>query len=657
IGDGGDSKTVILDASASYDPDGSIEIYQWNRDSGGALGVQPEVDLAPGVYDITLTVIDDGGAHDSTTMRINVYPGLNWESKPNTHVEVGQTYLYALHISGGNPGTRTITGHGLPQWLAVYDSGDSSTAALTGSPSADDVGAIAITIRAEDGQHSIEQSFTVTVWEAGAGLGTRFRITIPDYQGPEAVEDYPLLLRLGPHIDSFHYQHLAYPSSGSDLRFSLMDGTPIPFSIGHWDPEGESALWLRMPRVDGDMEVLMTLGDEAHSSLPDSSTDGSVWVGLYDSVWHLDEASGERKDSSPNQLHAQVHGDIEYITGMVGRAAVFDGSDGNTALRIGDTLAAQHRYTTTLTFESWVWIRRFSHRHYRQILSQSDTYHSGSGYNSNMLDNDLRTSIGVEAGTGSGNARIRVDGQIAEITVPEEQWMHLATTWNGSRMRLYFNGEEVADEAFPYEIDYPDGILAPLVLGAGFNGSNPVQNRSLDGYLDEVRVAGHAHSPAWIWLNYHSVYHHDFLHIEPDVGSDLPVITSHPQSQAIVLNSPFTLSVTATGEDLNYQWRYQGIDIADATDPTYHILTSSLDNAGAYRVLVSNPQGSVLSQEANITILSRMISMNRIEGNLWNIDPDEHAGAGDDGSLDPVPFGPLPAERDHQMRLIPGTSN
>ena len=61
---------VNLDGSASYDLDGSIGLYEWKLEYRGdsshdqsATGVNPTVpDLYKGVYDVYLTVTDNGGA-------------------------------------------------------------------------------------------------------------------------------------------------------------------------------------------------------------------------------------------------------------------------------------------------------------------------------------------------------------------------------------------------------------------------------------------------------------------------------------------------------------------------------------------------------------------------------------------------------------------
>ncbi|HEY3404802.1 MAG TPA: PKD-like domain-containing protein [Ohtaekwangia sp.] len=68
----------------------------------------------------------------------------------------------------------------------------------------------------------------------------------------------------------------------------------------------------------------------------------------------------------------------------------------------------------------------------------------------------------------------------------------------------------------------------------------------------------------------------------------LPVITAHPvTSQTICEGSIASFSVTATGTNLTYQWRKNGVDIGSATSSTYTIPATATTDAGVYAVLVS----------------------------------------------------------------------
>jgi len=64
-----------------------------------------------------------------------------------------------------------------------------------------------------------------------------------------------------------------------------------------------------------------------------------------------------------------------------------------------------------------------------------------------------------------------------------------------------------------------------------------------------------------------------------------------------------TLSVTAHGSPpFTYRWYKDGIPITGATGPTYQISTVDLADAGSYSAEVSNGAGSIISDEATLTV-------------------------------------------------------
>jgi hypothetical protein len=74
-----------------------------------------------------------------------------------------------------------------------------------------------------------------------------------------------------------------------------------------------------------------------------------------------------------------------------------------------------------------------------------------------------------------------------------------------------------------------------------------------------------------------------------------PSIITNPTAVSITEGDPFVLTVTATGGDLDYQWRKDGVAIANATALSLRVLAATVSDAGTYDVIVSNAAGSVTS--------------------------------------------------------------
>lgn len=82
-----------------------------------------------------------------------------------------------------------------------------------------------------------------------------------------------------------------------------------------------------------------------------------------------------------------------------------------------------------------------------------------------------------------------------------------------------------------------------------------------------------------------------------------PAITAQPTNQTVTVGGTATFSVTATGSArLNYQWKFVGTNLAEATNVSLTLTNVQLYQAGSYAVLVSDTQGSILSSNATLTV-------------------------------------------------------
>jgi uncharacterized repeat protein (TIGR01451 family) len=132
--------TVLLDGSASSDPDGDTLTYAWTE-NGTALGTGAFVQtrLALGKHPVTLTVADSFGATSSVTVNITVTPpvDLTIVATPSaTTVSVGGALTYSATVTNNGPNTATGVSVTLPL-LSTTDfvSGTASGGACTGPAS------------------------------------------------------------------------------------------------------------------------------------------------------------------------------------------------------------------------------------------------------------------------------------------------------------------------------------------------------------------------------------------------------------------------------------------------------------------------------------------------------------------------------------------
>jgi hypothetical protein len=82
-----------------------------------------------------------------------------------------------------------------------------------------------------------------------------------------------------------------------------------------------------------------------------------------------------------------------------------------------------------------------------------------------------------------------------------------------------------------------------------------------------------------------------------------PEITSQPQAQTVYADTNASISVTAEGKYLTYQWKKDGADLTGETNATLNITDANATlHDGNYSVVVSNDFGSVESIEVEMIV-------------------------------------------------------
>jgi hypothetical protein len=82
-----------------------------------------------------------------------------------------------------------------------------------------------------------------------------------------------------------------------------------------------------------------------------------------------------------------------------------------------------------------------------------------------------------------------------------------------------------------------------------------------------------------------------------------PAITAQPVDKTVGVGETAKFSVTAIGKTLTYQWRKNGTNISGALQRSYTTPPATTEDNGAlFSVVVTNPYGSVTSDNATLTV-------------------------------------------------------
>jgi hypothetical protein len=182
-------------------------------------------------------------------------------------------------------------------------------------------------------------------------------------------------------------------------------------------------------------------------------------------IWLFDEGSGEEaKDSSGRGHNGKIIGDVLWVDGKFGTALDFPGNL-TDCVQVESTPAFQ--ITDAITLMGWI---KTTEAIAADIVGKDD----GSDRNYNI---HVATSGKLFL---NGGGRTAMPG----ITpINDDDWHHIAGTWDGDIAIIYVDGEEEASSTFAGPIATSD---VPVKIGLRGNGEGV--DRIFRGVIDEVAI-------------------------------------------------------------------------------------------------------------------------------------------------------------------------
>lgn len=82
-----------------------------------------------------------------------------------------------------------------------------------------------------------------------------------------------------------------------------------------------------------------------------------------------------------------------------------------------------------------------------------------------------------------------------------------------------------------------------------------------------------------------------------------PAVTVQPTDKNLKVGDTLTLNADGYGEQITYQWKKNGVDIAGATQKLYRKTNIVRADSGQYEVVITNPCGTVTSRKAIVRVI------------------------------------------------------
>jgi hypothetical protein len=345
------------------------------------------------------------------------------------------------------------------------------------------------------------------------------------------------------------------------------------------------------------------------SSVAQIDVNGSLTEGLV-GWWKFDETEGNiASDSSGNGNDGNLtitNGPWWTSDGKLGGALNFNGIDNYVLIPGTSDFDISHP-----SISAWVY---------------SDNFYQNGFIFEKTSNGNLNSQYSLFIQNGFLKFRAKpLDIGYSDLYVSSSNlrfWSFISAVYDGQNRKIYVNGDLLHKSPWSETITTnPSGIS---LIGA-FAQNSVGQNYFFNGLIDDVRIYDRALSAFEVKALYE-------LGEQPLQASGAgtttvvngtvadgsittnqlseqilkylkPEIIQQPTASTIFARSNHTISVSAEGKYLTYQWKKNGANLLDETNATLTITdANSTQHDGNYSVVVSNDFGSVESGEVEVVI-------------------------------------------------------
>lgn len=296
---------------------------------------------------------------------------------------------------------------------------------------------------------------------------------------------FPLLVRLTPSVFDFSQAR----ADGQDLRFEKTDGTALPFTIESWG-DTSATIWVLLDTLqagEASQHVVMRWG-HSQATLPDSMAPVFDTALHFSGVWHLNEtakdtvAQGLYRDATPGHSHLNDRMASASVAGVIGQAQALVKGDYIQGPSLAQVMHAPQGHTLSIWFKADTLPLALG----GEMLSMGDHF----GLRLSVLGNLHTFFWPVEPPPSGQDPWYAVESQGKNYA--DGQWHLVHATYDGETLKIYADGQEVAQRIIPGTVDFRFAYNATL----GRHG-NAKTGFDYVGYLDEAQIHRKPRSLDW----------------------------------------------------------------------------------------------------------------------------------------------------------------
>lgn len=292
---------------------------------------------------------------------------------------------------------------------------------------------------------------------------------------------------------------------GSDLRFTTDSAgtTEVPFEIVSLNPSAETCeIWVKVPTVSYNTDTVfyMWYGDSTLTPYAPSDTYGSqnVWRSEYKAVYHLQETSGQRNDSTVNANNLTDNNTVASGTGQIGTGADFERSNSEY---LSKTDNASISTTGDFTISGWLKLEQLasSAGGSMSLLSKYDFTNTDREYLLAIRNTTDKFSV-FYSSTGSAFTEIQSATTLVSGNVGNFLYVTAIVDVSAQTCTYVINGVSESGTAVATNATSVKDGASPLVLGANDEGRADY----LDAVLDEMRLYFGLQTSDWAITEYNN---------------------------------------------------------------------------------------------------------------------------------------------------------